>query len=86
MPLIERSNSVLVVIYVQDNFLDKLALHETPMLVSRIGWLMQVATVLDIPMIATAEDGKEASVVDPTIQKPIQRTLYKWILKKELLR
>ena len=56
MPLIESSNSVLVVIDVQDNFLDKLALHERSTLVSRIGWLIQVATVLAIPMIATAED------------------------------
>ena len=56
MPLIESSNSVLVVIDVQDNFLDKLALHERSTLVSRIGWLMQVATVLNVPMIATAED------------------------------
>ena len=56
MPLIERSSSVLVVVDVQDNFLDKLALHERSTLVSRIGWLIQVATVLAIPMIATAED------------------------------
>lgn len=56
MPLIERSSSVLVVVDVQDIFLDKLALHERSTLVSRIGWLMQVATVLDIPMIATVED------------------------------
>jgi len=56
MPLIERSCSVLVVVDVQDIFLDKLALHERSTLVSRIGWLMQVATVLDIPMIATVED------------------------------
>ena len=56
MPLLDRYSSVLVVIDVQDNFLDKLALHERSTLVSRIGWLMQVATVLDIPMIATAED------------------------------
>ena len=56
MPLMERSNSVLVVIDVQDKFLNKLALHERSTLVLRIGWLMQVATVLDIPMIVTAED------------------------------
>jgi len=56
MPLIERSSSVLVVIDVQENFLNKLALHERSPLVSRIGWLMQVATLLGIPMIATAED------------------------------
>ena len=40
MPLIERSSSVLVVVDVQDNFLDKLAFHERSTLVSRIGWLM----------------------------------------------
>lgn len=36
MPLIERSSSVLVVIDVQENFLNKLALHERSPLVSRI--------------------------------------------------
>ena len=56
MPLIERSSSVLVFVDVQDIFLDKLALHESSTLVSRIGWLMKVATVLDIPKIATVED------------------------------
>ena len=56
MPLIERTNCVLVVIDVQDNFLNKLALHERSTGVARIEWLMQVATVLGIPMIATAED------------------------------
>jgi len=56
MPLIERSSSVLIVVDVQANFLIKLAFHERSSLVSRIGWLMQAATVLDIPIIATAED------------------------------
>ena len=56
MPLIECSSSVLVVVDVQDNFLNKLAFHERSPLVSRIGWLMQVATNLDIPVIATVED------------------------------
>ena len=56
MPLIERSSSVLIVVDVQANFLNKLAFHERSSLVSRIGWLMQAATVLDIPIIATAED------------------------------
>ena len=59
MPLIERSSSVLIVIDVQDNFLDKLAFHERSPLVSRIGWLMQVATILDIPIIATVEDASD---------------------------
>ena len=68
MPLIERSNSVLVVIDVQDNFLNKLALHERSTLVSRIGWLMQVATVLAIPMIATAEDVSDEVDMCPSLK------------------
>ena len=59
MPLIERSSSVLIVIDVLDNFLDKLAFHERSPLVSRIGWLIQVATILDIPLIATVEDAPD---------------------------
>ena len=59
MPLIECSSSVLVVVDVQDNFLSKLAFHERLPLVSRIGWLMQVATILDIPVIATVEDASD---------------------------
>ncbi len=78
MPLIERSNSVLVVIDVQDNFLNKLALHETPMLVSRIGWLMQVATVLAIPMIATAEDVSDEVDMRPSLKAllPQSQSIY----------
>ena len=68
MSLIERSNSVLVVIDVQDNFLNKLALHERSTLVSRIGWLMQVATVLAIPMIATAEDVSDEVDMCPSLK------------------
>ena len=59
MPLIECSSSVLVVVDVQDNFLGKLAFHERLPLVSRIGWLMQVAKILDIPVIATVEDASD---------------------------
>ena len=68
MPLIERSSSVLVVIDVQENFLNKLALHERSPLVSRIRWLMQVATLLGIPMIATAEDVSDEVDMCPNLK------------------
>jgi nicotinamidase-related amidase len=54
--LIERERSCLLVIDVQQYFLDKLALHERAPLVQRIAWLMRVARALEIPVIATAED------------------------------
>jgi len=54
--LIERERSCLVVIDVQQYFLDKLPLDWRVPLVGRIAWLMRVARLLDIPVIATAED------------------------------
>ena len=54
--LIERERSCLVVVDVQQYFLDKLPVHERDPLVQRMAWLMRVARALDIPIIATAED------------------------------
>ena len=54
--LFERERSCLVVIDVQRYFLDKLAPDRRAPLVERIAWLMRVARLLDIPVIATAED------------------------------
>lgn len=54
--LIDRDNACLIVIDVQQYFLDKLPLHWRQPLVQRIAWLMRVAKALDIPVIATAED------------------------------
>lgn len=54
--LVDRNDSCLSVIDVQENFLAKLPSHERPLLVARILWLAKVAARLDIPILATAED------------------------------
>jgi nicotinamidase-related amidase len=54
--LIERERSCLIVVDVQQYFLDKLPLHDRGPLVQRMAWLMRVARALDIPIVATAED------------------------------
>ncbi len=54
--LFDRSRSCLIVVDVQQYFLGKLPSDQRGPLVARIGWLMQVARALDIPIIATAED------------------------------
>ncbi|MFO0994061.1 MAG: isochorismatase family protein [Hyphomicrobiales bacterium] len=54
--LVDRNDSCLGVIDVQENFLAKLPLHERSILVARILWLVKVAARLDIPILATAED------------------------------
>jgi len=55
-PLFDRDRSCLVVIDVQQYFLDKLPVEQPERLVGRIAWLMRVARALDIPIVATAED------------------------------
>jgi nicotinamidase-related amidase len=56
--LLARNECCLVVIDVQQYFLSKLPLHVRAPLVDRIAWVMRVARILDIPIIATAEDVK----------------------------
>ena len=54
--LVERERSCLLVIDVQQYFLDKLPAESRSGLVQRIGWLMRMARLLDIPVLATAEN------------------------------
>jgi len=54
--LLERDQSCLIVIDVQQHFLDKLPLDRRDPLVQRIAWLIRVAAALEIPVVAMAED------------------------------
>jgi nicotinamidase-related amidase len=54
--LLDRRRSCLAVIDVQAYFLGKLPLDQREPLVARIAWLMRVASALEIPILATAED------------------------------
>jgi nicotinamidase-related amidase len=56
--LINIDDCVLIIVDVQDHFLAKLEPQRAEQLVNRIGWLMEVARVLNVPIIATAEEGK----------------------------
>ena len=67
--LIERERSCLVVIDVQQYFLDKLSLDRRVPLVERIAWLMRTAALLDIPVIATAEDVERNGPLVPELAR-----------------
>ena len=68
--LIEVDDSVLIVIDVQDFFLAKLPPQERELLVTRIGWLVDVAARLNVPIVVTAEDiPKLGGVVPPIADK-----------------
>ena len=54
--LVDASDSVLVVIDVQDVFIDKVEPSTAKPLVDKIVWLIKVARCLDVPVVAMAED------------------------------
>jgi nicotinamidase-related amidase len=56
--LINVDDCVLIIIDVQDHFLARLPLERAEKLIDRVGWLMEVAKILNVPMIVTAEEEK----------------------------
>jgi nicotinamidase-related amidase len=54
--LIKIDDCVLVIIDVQDHFLAKLPPERAKRLVNRVGWLMEVAKILNVPVIVTVEE------------------------------
>ena len=54
--LVEADDCLLVLIDIQDVFLQKCDSEVASQLVDRTGWLMEVAAALSVPMLVTAED------------------------------
>jgi nicotinamidase-related amidase len=69
MALLERDDSVLVVVDVQPGFLDA----EADSAVERMAWLIAVAARLGVPVVATEEEPERNGVTDPRVaaQLPI---------------
>jgi nicotinamidase-related amidase len=78
LSLVDRAQSCLAVIDVQQNFLAKLPESERPGLVARIAWLMRVAKRLEIPVLATAEDMNRNGpmVAELVAELPSQTPIY----------
>jgi nicotinamidase-related amidase len=69
--LIEVNDSVLIVIDVQDAFVDKLPTVSRKPLLDRIAWLIQIAKELQVPLVVTAEDIPTLGGVCPKIEEAI---------------
>jgi len=67
--LIDVDDSVLVVIDVQDSFLNKYSEGERKLLKIRIGWVVDVAVRLGVPVVAMAEEIPAMGSVSPFISK-----------------
>ncbi len=72
--LIERDDSILIVIDAQPAFLDKLPAAERRPLLARMCWLIGVARWLHIPLVLTAEDMPHVGGVAPEIAQMAPQT------------
>ncbi len=63
--MIEKNESVLLIIDFQQTFLDKIRVEESDQLVRKACWLIEVAHCLDIPIIYCVEDGRYPTLVEP---------------------
>jgi nicotinamidase-related amidase len=66
--LLDADDSVLIVIDVQDAFLNKLPLQESEHLLSRVCWLVKVAQWKQIPIVVTAEELDQQPLASMLIQ------------------
>jgi nicotinamidase-related amidase len=90
--LISVDDCVLIIIDVQDHFLARLPPERAGQLVNRVGWLMEVAKILNIPMISTAEESKSyAGLTDllaeklPPSTKVLDKTVFGLADQAEIL-
>jgi nicotinamidase-related amidase len=66
--LLDADDSVLIVIDVQDAFLNKLPLQESEHLLNRVCWLIKVAQWKQIPIVVTAEELDKQPLASRLIQ------------------
>lgn len=69
--LVDVDDSVLIVIDIQDHFLNKYDNAKTQNLVARAAWLLEVAHHLDVPVIAMGEDMENVGPLNQTIQNAL---------------
>jgi|WetSurMetagenome_2_1015567.scaffolds.fasta_scaffold285855_1 nicotinamidase-related amidase len=65
--LISVDDCILVVIDVQDSFLRKYAQDRVEKILSRVGWLMEISKILEIPIVATAESIDRMGTLSPSL-------------------
>jgi len=65
--LTDVDDSVLIVIDVQQPFLEKMPKEQVTPIINRISWMVQIAVKLNVPIVATAEDIPECGRNIPQI-------------------
>jgi len=65
--LVDVADSVLVVIDIQDSFLNKYDDAKTQALLAKVAWLLKLAAVLEVPVVAMGEDIENVGPLHETV-------------------
>jgi nicotinamidase-related amidase len=69
--LVDVDDSVLVLIDIQDSFLNKYDQAKCQNLIGKVAWLLRAAQHLGVPVVAMAEDIEHSGSLNPTIQEAL---------------
>jgi nicotinamidase-related amidase len=69
--LINVADCVLVLIDIQDSFLAKNPPEIRDLILNRVGWLVEVAKILDVPILVTAEEIDRMGSLSPALAAKI---------------
>ena len=68
--LTDANDSILIIIDVQQEFVDKLKNDQKIHIINRIAWITEMAVRLNIPIVVTAEDlNKKKGTIQPVAEK-----------------
>lgn len=74
--LIDVEDSLLIIIDMQDHFLARLPAERAEQMLDRVGWLIEVAKILHVPMVVTAEDSSHLKgLSEGLLNRLLPRTL-----------
>ncbi|RPH57620.1 MAG: isochorismatase family protein, partial [Chloroflexi bacterium] len=65
--LLDVDDCVLIIIDIQDHFLGKFPRDEADLLLDHVGWLMEIASILRVPMVVTAEESDRLGGLSSTL-------------------
>lgn len=71
--LVDVNDSVLIIIDIQDSFLNKYDNALTQTLIEKSTWIIEVARILEVPVVAMAEDIKNAGNLTKAIRDALPK-------------
>jgi nicotinamidase-related amidase len=66
--LVDVDDSVLIVIDIQDSFLQKYDNARSQEIVAKVAWLLKAASAMNVPVVATAEDIEYSGNLTPQVR------------------